>query len=461
MSFDQSIFRAYDIRGLYPSQYNEDVAYALGQAFVKVMGAKRVAVGRDVRTSGESLQAAMINGVTDAGATAIDIGVISTEMLYFAAGTLDCDGGMSITASHNPPEWNGTKFIGKGGDPLTREEKLGEIYAAAQANETYQAPEKGVVETVDLLPAYAEYLQRFAPSQLPRTIRVAMNVNFGANGKVVDATTKNLDLEIQRLNWNEDGTFPKGTPDPLLPKNQAEIERILAQGGFDFGAAFDADADRCFFYDETGRFFSGYYIAAMLIRHFLPQDPGGTVVIDPRLMWANLDAARESGGTAAVSKTGHGYMKKAMRDHDAIFGGENSAHYFYRDFFFCDNGLVTFLTALGIFATEIAAGRKVSELLDWYMEHYPITMSELNYITDQAAAITEEAKRRYADAEMSTLDGVSIEYPDWRFNLRMSNNEPVLRLNLEAKTPAERDARLAEVRGLIEGYGATLRDDTK
>lgn len=456
--FDPSVFRAYDMRGTYPNQINEEVAYAVGQAFVKVMQAKNVVVGRDVRATGVSLQNALIKGITDAGANVIEIGVISTEMLYFASATLECDGGVSITASHNPPQWNGIKFIGKGAEPITREGKLGEIYKMAEGSERWSEMNKGTVEQRDLLPDYIQYLQKFVPKNV-YPAKIVANPNFGANGKIVDMLVKNLPLEIIRLNWQEDGTFPKGTPDPLLPHQRKEVSEITVKEGANFAACWDADADRCFFFDEKGRFFHGYYVTALLIKHFLSEEPGVPVISERRLQWANRQAAKEGGSTLTLSRTGHGYIKKAMRDNQAIFAGEMSGHYYYRDFFFCDNGLVTFLTALGIFSQELEAGRKVSDLLDYYLTHYPINQEELNFITPKAKEIIAHMTEKYQDAEQDPADGISIEYPEWRFNLRMSDNEPVLRLNMEAKTAEELKTRLDEVMGIITSFGATLRND--
>lgn len=458
MSFEPSLFRAYDMRGTYPDQMNADVAYAAGQAFVRVMNAKAVVVGRDVRSSGVELQEAMIRGITDAGAHAINVGVISTELLYFAAATIECDGGMSITASHNPSQWNGIKFIGAKAVPLTRDGVLGDIYRAINENHTEKAGTPGTVETRDLTEAYAEYLERFTPQHLPH-LKLVANVNFGANGRFVDRVTRDLPLDIVRLNWVPDGTFPKGTPDPLLPSNRKEIcERIVEENAA-FGVAWDADADRCFFYDEKGRFFHGYYITALLITAFLEREKGAKAIVERRLVWANTDAAEAAGGEAIYSRTGHGYIKQAMRQHGAVIGGETSGHYYYRDYFFCDSGLVTFLVVLDMFAREIAAGRTVSQLLDTYLERYPISMEELNYITPDAAKIIDAAAATYHEGTQNHEDGLTVDFPDWHFNLRMSSNEPVLRLNLEAKTPSARDARLAEMRQFIEGFGATLRDD--
>jgi phosphomannomutase len=457
-TFDQSIFRAYDMRGVYPSQMNEEVAYAAGQAFVQVMQAKTVVVGRDVRASGASLQESLIRGITEAGADVIEIGVISTEMLYFAAATLECDGGMSITASHNPSEWNGIKFIGKNALPLTKDGPLGEIYNAINAGCFSVAEQPGSVSHQDLTEPYIAFLQRFIPQELPAT-KVVTNVNFGANGKYVDALVATLPIEVVRLNWEEDGTFPKGTPDPLLPKNRVEImERIKTEGAH-FGVAWDADADRCFFYDEQGRFFHGYYITALLISHFLRRETGGSVVCERRLTWANADAAAETGGTVVYSRTGHGYIKHAMRQNNAIFGGETSGHYYFRDYFFCDSGLVTFAVVLDIFTQEIKAGRPVSTLLDRFLRDYPISLEELNYITPRAAEIIEAAGEKYSDASQNKEDGLTIEYERWRFNLRMSSNEPVLRLNMEARSQEELNQRFTEVTNFIESFGAELRND--
>jgi phosphomannomutase len=456
--YDPSIFRAYDVRGVYPSQMNEQVAYAAGQAFVAITNAKTVVVGRDVRSTGESLQNAMIQGITEAGGNVIEVGVISTEMLYFASATLECDGGMSITASHNPSEWNGIKFIGKDAKPLTKEDVLGEIYTFIQESRKVSQFEKGQVTHKDILTDYALYLKKFTPTDLSN-LKIVANPNFGASGKVADLVVKDLPVELIRLNWNEDGSFPKGTPDPLLPKNRVEIEQTIQSQQANFGVAWDADADRAFFYDEKGRFFHGYYITALLIKHFLTQQSGQNVVCERRLTWANLDTAKEFGGTVVFSRTGHGYIKAAMRENEAVFGGETSGHYYFRDFFFCDNGMVSFLIILGMFAAEIKAGRTVSALLDYYLENYPISIQEMNYITPHAKEIMDGAAAKYADAEQNHVDGLSVEYPDWRFNLRTSSNEPVLRFNIEAHTTADLDSRKKEVMDYIEGFGAELRND--
>jgi phosphomannomutase len=459
MPFDPSLFRAYDIRGIYPSVIHEDFAYVCAQAFVKVMNAKTVLVGRDVRVSGPSMQAAAIRGLIDMGVKVIDLGEISTEMLYFASGYLEgVDGGFASTASHNPREWNGFKFVGKAGQPLTREDKLGEIYDEIKKEQRFKSETPGTIEKIDLCDAYAEYLKQYVPKNVPN-LKIVGNVNFGANGRFVDAALGHLpEVSMVRLNWNPDGTFPKGTPDPLLPSNRKEVTARIQSESADFGVAWDADADRCFFYDEQGRAIPGYYINAMLISHFLESEPGASFVIEPRQLWATESAAQLGGGKTVISRTGHGFIKAMMRESGAIFGGENSGHFYYRDFWKCDNGIITFLTVLDVFSKKIASGGKVSEILDAYREKYPAS-EEINFITDRAAEIIEGLKSRHADASLSTIDGVSLDAGEWRCNLRMSQNEPVLRLNVEAKTPAGLAEREKDLVGYIESFGAHIRDD--
>lgn len=461
MIYDHSIFRAYDMRGTYPNQVNEKVAYAAGQAFVQVMGAKKVALGRDVRHTGESLVNAVAQGVIDAGADVIMVGVISTEMLYFASLTLDCDGGISVTASHNPPQWNGFKFIGKNAVPLTREERLGEIYNFIESDQKVSQFNKGTISEKDILGDYVAYLiKNHSPQNIKDGLKVVANANFGANGKVIDSLVKDMPISLIRLNWNEDGTFPKGTPDPMLPGNRKElVEMIKNTPDVDFGVAWDADADRAFFYDEKGRFFHGCYITALLVDHYLKQEKGATVVLERRLTWANLDAVSKDEGQVHMSRTGHGYIKKAMRDSNAIFAGESSGHFYYRDFGYCDNGAISFLVITGIFSDALARGEKVSSLLDYYLNNFPISLQELNYTTEKAAEIMEKASEKYADAEQNHEDGLSVEYKEWRFNLRMSSNEPVLRLNYEAKNQEEFAKREKELTDFVESFGAVLRDD--
>jgi phosphomannomutase len=457
MPFDPSLYRAYDIRGIYPTVINEEFTYLCAQAFARVMNAKTVAVGRDVRTHGESLQKSAIQGLVDLGVTVYDLGVISTEMLYYASGVLEVDGGFTLTASHNPKDWNGTKYVGVKGEPLTKEGKLGEIYKDVDAATPVKVETPGTVEKVDLLPGYAEYLQRYAPVGLP-PLKIVANVNYGANGRIVDAAIVHLPLELVRLNWNEDGNFPKGTPDPLLPSNRKEIEERIVQEGAHFGVAWDADADRCFFYDEKGRAFPGYYINALLIEHFLKEEPGASVILEPRQVWATQQVAEENGGKWVMSRTGHGFIKASMRKAEAIFGGENSGHFYFRDFWYCDNGIVTFLTVLGIFGKRIAAGGTVSTLLDDYRAKYPAS-EEINFITDKAKDIIAALQAHYPGATVETIDGVSLEFSDWRCNLRMSQNEPVLRLNLETRQQDALLPKQEELVNFIIGQGAKVRDD--
>lgn len=473
MKFEPSLFRAYDIRGTFPDQINEELAYAAGYAFVKVRKAQTIVVGRDVRSSGEQLQAAAMRGAIDAGSKVIDIGVISTEMLYFTSFFLDCDGGFSLTASHNPKEWNGMKFIGKNAYPLTKEAGLGEIYdAIIETGENEIEKLKGEklsqltvdytakITKQDILAEYVGYLGQYIPELLDRPLNVVANTNFGANGKIMDALNEVLKLNITKLNWPADGTFPKGTPDPSLPQNRNEIiNTIKSLSNTDYGVAWDADADRCFFYDETGRPFHSAYITALLISYFLEKEPGASIVLERRLVRANLAAVEEGKGEYIFSRTGHGYIKKAMRDHEAIFGGESSGHFYFRDFSYADNGLITFLVVTGIFAKQIKKGLKVSDLLDSYLEKFPIGLQEMNFITEKADQIIDEASKANPKAEQNHEDGLTVDYPDWRFNLRSSSNEPIMRLNIEATSQTLLDTKLQEMLDFILSKGAKLRDD--
>ncbi len=457
--FDPYIFRAYDMRGTYPTQMTEAAAYAAGQAFVHVMKAKNVVVGRDVRLSGPSIAEALMQGVVDAGANVINVGVISTEMLYYAAAKLDCDGGMSVTASHLPGQWNGIKFIEKGAIPLARDGKLGEIYDFINAGHKISEFEKGTIREENIIDGYAELMQTFIAKDMPH-LKIVGNASFGANGKLVDAVLKGTDVEMIKINWNEDGHFPKGAPDPLLPVNQVEIcDRIVSESAH-FGVAWDADADRAFFYDEKGRFFNGYYITALLIKYFLQKEHGANVIGERRLIWANQAAAKNGGGQLVFSQTGHGYIKMAMRENNAIFGGEMSGHFYYRDYFYCDSGMVTFLAIMSVFAEEIKNGGTVSGLLDAYLSEYPTSRQEFNYITPKAEEIMKAASEKYADAEQNHLDGLTVDYPHFHINLRMSSNEPVLRLNYEAHTQEDLATYGKEIEDFITSFGATLRDDT-
>ncbi len=458
MIADQSIFRAYDMRGLYPSQMNEAIAFAAGQAFVQILGAKKVVVGRDVRPSGVSLEEAMIRGITEAGADVIRVGVISTDMLYYAAGTLDCDGGMSITASHNPHGWNGIKFIAKGAKPITKEGELGQIYDFINSGQKISQFEHGTVTDHDLLPDFVSFLKKHIPADLP-AMKLVLNPNFGALGKVLDATLEGTPLEIVRLNWVEDGTFPKGTPDPLLPSNRKEISETVVAEKATLGFAFDADADRCFCFDEQGRFFHGYYLTCLISETLLAENPGAAIVAERRLVRGVRETVAKNGGELVYSKTGHGYFKNSMRQHNAVFGGEVSGHFYYREFFGCDSGIFTLITLLKRFSQALAAGQTVGTLLDAYMAHYPVWPQELNFIVPDSAVVLAAAKEKFSDAELNDQEGYSFEFPTWYFNMRLSANEPVMRVNIEAATAEEVTQHQEELMELVTSHGGTLRND--
>lgn len=455
----ESIFRAYDMRGIYPTEINESIAYAAGQAVVKVLNAKTIVVGRDVRLSGPSLHEAVLKGILEAGANVIDVGIISTEMLYFAVGSLGCDGGLSITASHNPAEWNGMKFVGRGAVPLLKDDKLGEIYDFIRSGEKITSPEPGKIETIDLLPRYVEFLKPYMPTDLPN-LTVVANTNFGANGPIVDAVCQDYSLNLIRLNFEQDGTFPKGKPDPFLPKNREELSKLIVVNKANFGVAWDADADRCFLFDNQGRLFHGTYVAALLIKHLLAGRSNENIVLERRIIRPILDAATEAKGNPIYSLVGHGFIKRTMRANNAIFAGESSGHFYYRDFFTCDNGMITFLIMTQLFGDAIKNGQTVSELLDEFLAKYPITQEELNFTVPDTKKILDAATQKYASDKQDFTDGLTVEYPTWRFNLRGSSNEPVVRINAEATTQTELDQRKAELMTFMTEHGAVLRNDS-
>ena len=457
-NFDPSIFRHYDIRGLYPSQYNQEIAYLAGQAFVQVRGAKRIVAGRDVRTMAPSVQEAAIQGALDAGADVIQLGVISTEMLYFAAATLDCDGGLSVTASHNGREWIGTKFIGKGAVPLTFDLGLKELYTYINTHEPFKADHPGSLTEHNILADYLQYLKQFNPSPLP-SAKIVANVNFGANGKIIDGALADWPVNLVRLNWEENGEFPKGKPDPSLPANRKEIAEAIVAAQADFGVAFDADADRCFLYDEKGRYFHAYYLACLLMEQYLKQEPGATVIGLNSLNRAHKAITQELGGKLVISTTGNVNVKHALRENQAVFGAETSGHFYFRDFFYNDNGMVLFMTAAQIFSHKLQTGQKVSALLDHYLELYPAMQSERNYVSEQASEVIAKVQAHYADAIQNQEDGATIDYPTWHCNLRGSNTEPIIRMNIEAATELELEQRIKELDQLVSQLGAQLRDD--
>lgn len=447
---DSKIFKAYDIRGIYPDEMNADDAYLIAQAYAQFVKPKKVALGKDVRESGPVMWESAANGFTDAGVDVVDIGTVSTDMMYFAAAHLDVDGGISITASHNPREYTGMKVVREKAIPVSGDTGLKEMQAIATKGEKIEAEQKGTIEKVDIMEAYVEHCLSFVDSKKFKPLNVVANANFGMAGiaaKQMVAKAR-LPITFQELNFTPDGSFPKGRPDPLVPENRGETEAMVKSSKADFAVAWDADADRCFFFDEHGTFIDGYYIVALLASIMLKRNPGEKVIIDPRMVFATRKAIQDSGGTWIMNKVGHTFIKERMRKEDAVFAGENSAHLYFRDNFYCDNGMIPFL----LIAEELSqSGKKMSELVRPWTDAVKVS-GEINFTVQNTKEVIAVITKQFSDGIHDTTDGLSVEYPNARFNVRGSNTEPLLRLNVEAYTQPDMEMLRDKVQSSIKPF---------
>ncbi|SEH25199.1 phosphomannomutase [Selenomonas sp. KH1T6] len=434
MTITTKAFGAYDLRGIYPAEVNEELYYRIGRAFPSLFEAKKVAVGRDIRLSGESLVAALVRGLGEAGCEAVDIGLCGTEMIYHAAGRMD--GGLMVTASHNPKEYNGLKLVRKGAVPLTKDELKA---LASMVQEGAQLPPAAAVAArstkVDMLEDYLQRILSFVDVAALKPLKIVANSGNGAAGPVVEALARHLPFEIIPFYGEPDGSFPHGVPNPLLPENREATARAVVEHGADFGVAWDGDFDRCFLYDEKGNFIEGYYMVGFLAQAFLEKHAGARVVYDPRCIWNTIELVEGAGGEPVVCKGGHAFIKAKMREVDAIYGGEMSAHHYFRDFSYCDSGMIPWLLVAELVSRQ---GRSLSSLLGERMASYPVS-GEINTKVESleaAKSIMDKVERAYATlpgCEISRIDGLSVSFPDWRFNLRRSNTEPLIRLNVETR----------------------------
>jgi phosphomannomutase len=441
----EHIFKAYDIRGIYPDELNEDVVYMIAQAYAKLIAPKNVVLGRDVRLSGPSLWDAAMRGLTDHGVDVLDIGVVTTDMMYFATAASAADGGITISASHNPGQYNGMKLMRKGAVAISGDTGIRDIKDMVAAGYAYHAERKGVVERLDIGDAYIKKCLSFVDASAMRPMKVVVNGMFGP--VVENVKRLGLPLELVLLNAEPDGSFPKGPPDPLLTENQTETVELIRSSGAALGAAWDGDADRFFLFDETGRPIPGYYLTAFLGAHFAERIPGAKIIHDPRLVWATRSEVQKAGGVPVVNKAGHSFIKERMRSEDAVFAGEMSGHFYFRDYWYADNGLIPFLIVLEIVSRS---GKKLSELFDPYFAAYFIS-GELNTKLSGVASVQDILGRieaKYADATIEKIDGLSLEYPGWRANIRSSNTEPLLRLNIEARREELVSQKVQEIQGL-------------
>lgn len=425
-------FKAYDIRGRLPEELNPAMAYRLGRAFAEQLQAKTVVVGRDVRLSSLDLAEAVGQGLLAGGCNVLDIGLCGTEMVYFATSHLRADGGIMVTASHNPLDYNGMKLVRRESRPISGDSGLQAIRDAVCGNRQWApAAVTGIRQPVDVLPPYVEHLLSYVDVARMKPLKVVMDAGNGGAGLVLRELAKRLPLEIVPVRFEPDGTFPQGIPNPLLPENRSITAEAVLKSGAAMGIAWDGDYDRCFFFDEAGRFIEGYYVVGLLSAAFLQKNPGARIIHDPRLTWNTRDMVEAAGGKAVQSKTGHAFIKERMRAEDAVYGGEMSAHHYFRDFFYCDSGMIPWLLVLELMSRN---GKPLSELVGERMRLYPCSGEINRELADAATAIRRvEAKYLPTAVSVDRTDGLSAEFGQWRFNLRSSNTEPVVRLNVETK----------------------------
>ena len=423
-------FKAYDVRGRIPDQLNEDVARRIGRAYAEVIQPGTVVVGHDIRLTSESIKQALIEGLLEQGVDVKDIGLCGTEEIYFATSHLGVGGGIAVTASHNPKDYNGMKFVRAGSQPISGDSGLKDIQALAEENVFTSAVSHGSYERVSTLDAYIAHLLTYVDAATLKPLTIVCNAGNGGAGRVVDALESSLPFNFVKVHHEADGNFPNGVPNPLLVENRAATADAVRSEKADLGIAWDGDFDRCFFFDETGAFVEGYYIVGLLAEAFIAKEGPQRVVHDPRLTWNTRDIVERAGGEAIQSKTGHAFIKERMREVDAIYGGEMSAHHYFRDFAYCDSGMIPWLLVSALMSTH---DKTLSELVSEREALYPCSGEINRTISDPKTLInTIEAHYGPGSKRVEYIDGLSIEMDDWRFNLRMSNTEPVVRLNVES-----------------------------
>ena len=430
MSFCTKAFGAYDIRGIYPKTINEEIAYRIGRYFSRLFTAKKVVVGNDIRLSGPALKEALIKGLTESGCDVIDIGQCGTEMIYFATAHLKLDGGVMITASHNPKEYNGMKFVRQEARPISGDTGLRDLEKQVADGELPVAAEiPGKVESLDITEEYVKHILSYVDVTKLKPLKVVVNAGNGAAGPIIDVMEKYLPFELVRIHHESDGSFPNGVPNPLLPENRETTANAVQEFDADAGVAWDGDFDRCFMFDEQGNFIEGYYMVGFLAKAFLQKNAGEKIIYDPRLIWNTEEIVKENGGVPVISKSGHAFIKEKMREENAIYGGEMSAHHYFRDFFYCDSGMIPWLLVLELLSQ--ADGKSLSELMRERIAKYPCS-GEINNKVKDADKVLARIEAEYGpQGKVTKIDGLSMEFSNWRFNLRKSNTESVIRLNVE------------------------------
>jgi phosphomannomutase/phosphomannomutase/phosphoglucomutase len=447
-------FKAYDVRGRIPTELNEDLAYKIGQSYVAFLKPRRVCVGRDIRLSSDLLCQALIRGLTDSGADVYDIGLCGTEGVYFATFDGGFDGGIMVTASHNPPDYNGMKFVREQSRPISADSGLLDM---ARLIETNQLPAKvaapGSVTQIDMNARYDAHLLGYVDRAKLKPLKVVVNAGNGGAGMVIDRLEPHLPFQFIKIHHEPDGTFPHGVPNPMLEENRQPTTDAIRAHHADLGLAWDGDFDRCFFFDEHGTFIEGYYLVGLLAEVFLKREPGGRIVHDPRLTWNTLDIVARNRGTAVLSKSGHAFIKQVMRECDGAYGGEMSAHHYFRDFAYADSGMIPWLIVLQVISER---GLSLSQLVGERMKLFPASGEINRRLAPEkggAKAVLQRAEAVYRLQALSVdyTDGLSMEFAQWRFNLRASNTEPLVRLNVESRgDEALMQAKTAELLALMD-----------
>ena len=442
-------FKAYDVRGKIPTQLNESIAFLIGLAVTEYLEASAIVIGYDVRHSSPAIVESLFGGINQAGAEVINIGLCGTEEIYFATNFLGTDGGIMVTASHNPADYNGMKIVGFGARPISMDSGLQEIKGLAEQLSSNISSNSSPATQKNIRPDYIKKILSFVEVEHLRPLKVLVNAGNGCAGPAVDAIEKLLPFEFVKLNHEPDGTFPNGIPNPLLKVNQTVTSEAVVEVGADLGIAWDGDFDRCFFFDENGQFIDNYYLIGMISQVLLEQDKGSNIIHDPRLIWNTREEIQNYGGHPIQSKAGHSFIKEKMREHTAIYGGEMSGHHYFKDFYFSDSGMIPWLLVTEIMSKT---NQSLSELVLKRMQQYPIS-GEINIKVHQPEQLLEEIKNHYQTQSVSVddIDGYSFDFDSWRFNLRMSNTEPLVRLNVETKADEKLlNRKTDEILDLIE-----------
>ena len=452
-----SCFKAYDLRGRIPAELNDDVAYRVARGYAQFLTPGRIVVGRDIRLSSAGLTDAVCRGLTDSGVDVFDVGVCGTEGVYFATFDGGYDGGIMITASHNPPDYNGMKFVRAQSQPISGDNGLQTIRGFAEQGDFSAPARTGVRRPLDITAAYVAHLLSYVDAPKLKPLKLVVNAGNGGAGLIIDALESHLPFSFFKIHHEPDGHFPNGIPNPMLEENRAPTAAAIRRHGADFGIAWDGDFDRCFFFDEHGTFVEGYYIVGLLAQVLLRGHAGGRVVHDPRLTWNTVELVKANGGMPVLSKSGHAFIKERMREVDGVYGGEMSAHHYFRRFAYCDSGMIPWLIVAQILSES---GQTLSQLVGERIDRFPVS-GELNYRVPDAKAAIAAFEARYAPQAiiLDRVDGVSFEFANWRFNLRSSNTEPLIRLNVEARGSATiLHAKTEELLALLKAQGAVAAD---